>query len=107
MSMPWYQIPPLDFVSENLWPGEIRDERVFSYQLVPQRLVPTEELLERADNLRGSTQTQPFVLPPDATPPPPPAVIQPVEPPDARSPWPPRQPSPPGRQGAPRVWPTP
>jgi hypothetical protein len=50
---PWYQIPPLDFVSENLWPGEIQDRRALSYQLVPQRVVPQEELLGRAEALRS------------------------------------------------------
>ena len=50
---PWYEIPPLDFVSENLVPGEIRDQRDLSYQLVPQAVVPTEQLLGRAEELRG------------------------------------------------------
>src|SRR6478672_6424264 len=27
MNPPWYEIPPIDFVSETVWPGEIRDER--------------------------------------------------------------------------------
>ena len=49
---PWYQYPPLDFVSDNLVPGEIRDTRVLSYQMSPQRIVPTERLLSRAENLR-------------------------------------------------------
>ena len=53
---PWYQIPPLDFVSENLVPGEIRDTQTFTYQLVPQAVVPTDLLLTRAEELRGSTQ---------------------------------------------------
>ena len=54
---PWYQIPPLDFVTENLVPGEIRDQRTFHYQLVPQRVVPTEELLGRAENLRHGVRS--------------------------------------------------
>ena len=49
---PWYQITPLDFVSENLIPGEIRDQRTFHYQLAPQMVVPTEQLRARAENLR-------------------------------------------------------
>ncbi len=53
---PWYQIPPLDFVSENLWPGELEDRRALSYQLVPQRVVPQEELLGRAEALRSRAQ---------------------------------------------------
>ena len=53
---PWYQIPPLDFFSENLWPGELHDRRALSYQLVPQRMVPEEELLGRAESLRSRAQ---------------------------------------------------
>ena len=29
----WYQIPPLDFVSDNLVPFEIHDDRLLSYTL--------------------------------------------------------------------------
>jgi len=49
---PWYQIPPLDFVSENLIPFEIQDNRTLTYQLTPQVVVPTEQLLQRAEELR-------------------------------------------------------
>jgi len=42
---PWYQIPPLDFVTEVLLPGELHDRRTLSYQLTPQRVVPTEQLV--------------------------------------------------------------
>lgn len=52
ISPPWYQYFPLDFVSENLVPADIRDERTLEFELVPQRLVPTEQLWERAENLR-------------------------------------------------------
>lgn len=52
---PWYQVPPLDFVTENLLPGELRDHRTFEYQLVPQAVVPTEQLLSRAESLRSQT----------------------------------------------------
>jgi len=54
---PWYQIPPLDFFSENLVPGEIRDHHTFTYQLTPRRVVPTDQLLGRAENLRRGMQT--------------------------------------------------
>ena len=53
---PWYQIPPLDFASENLVPREIRDERVLQFNLQPQRIVPNEELIARARNLRQNSQ---------------------------------------------------
>ncbi len=52
---PWYQIPPLDFVSENLTPHKIQDFRTVTYDLVPQVIVPTEQLLGRAEELRAST----------------------------------------------------
>ena len=55
ISPPWYQIPPLDFLSENLAPREIRDERVLQFNLQPQRVVPTAELLGRATGLRQSS----------------------------------------------------
>ena len=42
---PWYQIPPLDFVSENLVPTKIRDNRTVTYDLAPQLIVPTEQLV--------------------------------------------------------------
>lgn len=49
---PWYQIPPLDFVSETLWPKKIRDERIIDITLVPQQLMTSDELQARANNLR-------------------------------------------------------
>ncbi len=54
---PWYEVPPLDFVSENLVGREVRDERVLDFQMQPQRIVSTEELVRRANNLRGGTNT--------------------------------------------------
>ncbi len=59
---PWYQYPVLDFVSENLVPTKIQDFRTLSYDLVPQVIVPTEQLLGRAEELRQST-LQGSVLP--------------------------------------------
>lgn len=69
---PWYEIPPLDFVSENLVPREIQDYRTLSYNLQPQVVVPTDQLLGRAQQLRASTQigsvTPAGALVPGATP---------------------------------------
>lgn len=53
---PWYQVPPLDLVSENLVSREIRDEHVVDFNMQPQRIVPTEELLSRANNLRQNSR---------------------------------------------------
>lgn len=52
---PWYQIPPLDFFSENLVPTKIQDHRTVSFNLQPQLIVPTEQLLDRANQLRQET----------------------------------------------------
>ena len=54
---PWYQIPPIDFVSENLILREVRDEREFDFNLKPQRIVPTQELRQRAENLRAAASS--------------------------------------------------
>jgi len=51
---PWYEWPGLEFVSENLWPWEIRDERMFDYQMQPAMVVPSQTLLGRAEELRRS-----------------------------------------------------
>ena len=50
---PWYQIPPLDFVSETLVPKEIRDHRTLNYQLVPQQVVAPDQLRARAEDMRA------------------------------------------------------
>jgi hypothetical protein len=61
---PWYEYPGLDFVSENLVPGEIRDSRVVDYQLQPQMIVPTPQLLSRAENTRHAAPAPQTPLPP-------------------------------------------
>lgn len=63
---PWYEVPPVDFVTENFWPKELRDERTLDFQLVPQQIVPTDKLIERAQSMRGNVQQgtfAPAVLP--------------------------------------------
>lgn len=54
---PWYQLPVLDFVSETLWPGEIRDERIIDIELVPQVIEPSEDVLNRAEALRNQSRS--------------------------------------------------
>jgi hypothetical protein len=63
---PWYQIPPFDFVSENVIPRKIQDYRTLSYNLVPQVIVPKDQLLSRAEQLRRQAQQGP-VVPTSAT----------------------------------------
>ena len=65
--VPWYEIPPLDFMSENLVPREIQDYRTLSYNLTPQAIVPTNQLLGRAQQLRLAT-SQTTGLPSSTTP---------------------------------------
>jgi hypothetical protein len=49
---PWYEYIGLDFVSENLVPGQIRDQRILEFQLKPQAVIPPEQLVARAEELR-------------------------------------------------------
>ena len=83
---PWYQYPGLDFVSENLTWKKIQDFRTVTYDLKPQTIVPTEQLLGRAEELRRST-LQGVILPgttttgtPGPVLPPTPAVVNPAAP---------------------------
>ena len=64
LNPPWYQYPVLDFMVENLWPFEVRDERVIDFQLVPKQTVPTERLIRRGEDLRfGAAQGHASPLP--------------------------------------------
>ena len=54
---PWYEIPVIDFFTETLWPGEIRDERIIDVQLVPKTLEPTDTVIQRADSLRSQSRS--------------------------------------------------
>jgi hypothetical protein len=54
---PWYQWVPIDFVAENLWPSEIRDERLLDFRMTPRMITPTEELRARAEELRNANRT--------------------------------------------------
>jgi len=76
---PLYQLPPLDFITENLWPFELRDERVVDFQLTPQQTVATDRLIERAQDLRTSaSQGHAAPLPACATDHAPPATVPPT-----------------------------
>lgn len=74
---PWYEFPPMDFVSENFVPGQIRDQRTLDFQLQPQMVVPTEQLLSRAEELRRGVHATAGVAVPagSASPPVGPEVI--------------------------------
>lgn len=63
---PWYELPGIDFFSENLIPTTIKDERVVSYNLVRQRMAPAEEIIARGEELRR--QATPLGVAPIGTP---------------------------------------
>jgi hypothetical protein len=54
---PWYQVPPLDFFSDNLTPFKITNRHEFAYSLQPSRPAATNELLDRANSLRFEAQS--------------------------------------------------
>ncbi|MCX7404666.1 MAG: PEGA domain-containing protein [Planctomycetia bacterium] len=80
--MPWYEIFPLDFLTENFWPGEIRDERVVDLAMMPTVSTPAEQVVARAEQARLVAGSMPA---------PPPAVVAPRPKP---IPAPPPQPRP-------------
>lgn len=79
VAAPWYQWPGIDFVSEHFIPGKIHDDRLFNYDLEPAVVVPTDQLLQRAEELRQQSdipstnnpplEALPSPVPPDGLPP--------------------------------------
>lgn len=56
---PWYQVFPFEFFADNLLPFKVTNRHDFSYQMQPQVVVPTQELLDRANALRSESQVGP------------------------------------------------
>jgi PEGA domain len=56
---PWWDNKLTEFFTENLVPITLRDEREFTYRLVPATPPTTPELLERAEGLRRQAQAPP------------------------------------------------
>ncbi len=50
---PWYQVAPLDFVAEVLWPGRIVDARRMEFTLEPETPIVNDELYGRALETRS------------------------------------------------------
>jgi hypothetical protein len=61
LPVPWYEVFPLDFVSENLWPWEIRDERVVDLAMAPAESQPAELVVARAQTARLAAGSLPPV----------------------------------------------
>jgi hypothetical protein len=53
LSTPWYQILPLEFVSDNFALTKINDRREVVYALAPENIEPSQEIENRANNLRS------------------------------------------------------
>jgi hypothetical protein len=59
ISTPWYEVFPLDFVSECLVPWRKRDERNYIYNLEPAMQVSSDQLLQRAAEVRENGRNPP------------------------------------------------
>jgi hypothetical protein len=64
---PWYEVPPLDFVSEVLYPFKLRDVRCFHYEMCELQRPRSEDVLNRGQQLRDRGKT---LVPPQPEPPP-------------------------------------
>lgn len=53
---PWYQWPLIEFFSDNFWPGHVTDRREVAFELEPKQIVPSQELLNRGQNLRNEAE---------------------------------------------------
>jgi hypothetical protein len=78
---PWYELPGIDFVTENIWPFKVRDVRCFQYTLQPMQTVRPDDVRQRAEELRARGQTIGTPLPPHPITPPPTAPPAPPPPP--------------------------
>ena len=52
---PWYQVPPLDFFFEVLWPGKLHHQTSQHFVMVPEQLPTADEVAGRADKMREAT----------------------------------------------------
>lgn len=49
---PWYQVMPLDFCAEVLWPAHVHDQRARHFDLIQAEPTPAQELIGRARETR-------------------------------------------------------
>ena len=63
LETPWYQWFPLEFFSDNLAFTHIRDKREVLYALEPEQLVPTQDVLDRANSLRSNALQSELAFP--------------------------------------------
>jgi hypothetical protein len=53
LSTPWYELFPLEFITENFALTKINDRRDITYALMRENLEPTRNVEDRANNLRS------------------------------------------------------
>jgi hypothetical protein len=63
LATPWYQVFPLEFVTDNVALTKINDRREISYALTPEQLEPRQDLEDRANNLRSDALRTEMVFP--------------------------------------------
>lgn len=56
---PWYQVPPLDLISDNFLPGRVTDRNNFFYRLQKRESVRTKDLIDNAHRLRDDARFGP------------------------------------------------
>ena len=59
---PWYLWPGVDFISENLVLGELRDFQLCEEKMEPELVAAPEELFENADQMRAEAHGQADML---------------------------------------------
>lgn len=52
LETPWYELPGIDFISENLMPFTIHDKHELAFEMEPREPVDSAELLEEAVEFR-------------------------------------------------------
>ncbi len=53
---PWYQVPPLDFISDNFLLTRVKDQHDVTIKMRPRVASPSNELLDRGNALRSEAQ---------------------------------------------------
>jgi hypothetical protein len=52
---PWYQVPPIDFFADCLWPGHIHDQHEAFFELTPKGEISPETVISNAEEARRRT----------------------------------------------------
>jgi hypothetical protein len=84
---PWYELPGIDFVTENLTPFTFRDVQVLKFTLAPLEPVRPDDVQRRAEELQAKGRS--IVVPPSqSTAPPRPPRTAPITAPGPPAPTP-------------------